>query len=304
MNNSDEVREFITSRRARVQPDQVALPTGPNRRVLGLRRAEVAMLAGVSVEYYSRLERGRLAGASDGVLNALAVALQLDDAERDHLFDLARAANASTIPAKRRGPRAQNVRPSLQLILDGITGGPAFVRNGRLDILGSNALGRAVYSDLYDSREATPPGRPMNLARYCFLDLDRADRFYPDWGLAADQTVAILRAEAGHDPYDKDLKDLVGELSMRSDEFRVRWGTHDVRRHATGVKHFIHPVVGPLDLVFEGTELMADPGLSLLLYTAEPGSATADALRLLASWTATPPFNSTAAKHTVTKERD
>jgi|SRR5579875_771111 len=302
MNNSDEVREFLTSRRARARPDQVGLPTGRNRRVPGLRRAEVAMLAGVSVEYYSRLERGRLAGASDGVLNALADALQLDEAERDHLFDLAKAANASGIPAKRRAPRAHNVRPSLQLVLDAFTGGAAFVRNGRLDVLGSNGLGRAVYSDLYDSPEATPPGRPMNLARYCFLDRDRAERFYPDWGLAADQTVAILRAEAGHDPYDKDLKDLVGELSMRSDEFRVRWAAHDVRRHATGVKHFIHPVVGPLDLVFEGTELMADPGLSLLLYTAEPGTATADALRLLASWAATPPFGRSAAKPIGTKE--
>lgn len=286
MDNSDEVREFLTTRRAKVTPAQVELPSGPNRRVPGLRRTEVAMLAGVSVEYYSRLERGSLAGASDGVLHALAQALLLDDDERSHLFDLARAANASPIPSKRRSLRAQNVRPGLRFILDAITGGPAFVRNGRLDILAANALGRAVYSDLYDSPEATPPGRPMNLARFCFLDRDRADRFYPDWGVAADQTVAILRTEAGRDPYGRDLQDLVGELSTRSDEFRTRWGAHDVRRHATGMKHFVHPLVGALDLVFEGTELIADPGLSLLVYAAEPGSATADALRLLASWTA------------------
>ncbi|MDF2443830.1 MAG: hypothetical protein JWR01_2033 [Subtercola sp.] len=288
MNNSDEVREFLTTRRANVTPAQVELPSGPNRRVPGLRRTEVATLAGVSVEYYSRLERGSLAGASDGVLHAVALALLLSEDERAHLFDLAKAANASPIPSKRRSTRAQNVRPSLQFILDAITGGPAFVRNGRLDILASNALGRAVYADLYESAAATPLGKPMNLARYCFLDPDRADRFYPDWGVAADQTVAILRTEAGRDPYDKDMQDLIGELSTRSDAFRARWGTHDVRRHVSGMKHFIHPLVGPLDMIFEGTDLVADPGLNLMIYTAEPGTPTAEALNLLASWTATP----------------
>lgn len=288
MDNSSEVREFLTTRRANVSPEQVELPSGPNRRVPGLRRTEVAMLAGVSVEYYSRLERGSLSGASDGVLHAIAQALLLSDDERAHLFDLARAANASPIPAKRRNVRVQNVRPNLQFILDAITGGPAFVRNGRLDILASNALGKAVYADLYDSAEATLPGKPMNLARYCFLDPERADRFYPDWGIAADQTVAILRTEAGRDPYDRDLQDLIGELSTRSDEFRTRWGVHDVRRHATGMKHFLHPLVGPLDMIFEGTELVADPGLNLMIYTAEPGTPTAEALSLLASWSADP----------------
>lgn len=246
------------------------------------------MLAGVSVEYYSRLERGNLAGASDGVLHALAGALRLDEAERSYLIDLAKAANASTIPARRRGARATSIRPALQIVLDSLTGAAAFVRNGRLDILGANALGRAVYSDLFSSAAANPPGRPMNLARFCFLDRDRADRFYPDWGVAADQTVAILRTEAGHDPYDRDLQDLIGELSTRSDEFRTRWGAHDVRRHASGIKHFHHPDVGDLDLLFEGTDLMADEGLSLLLYSAEPGTPTAEALGLLASLAATP----------------
>ncbi|WP_345377345.1 helix-turn-helix domain-containing protein [Frondihabitans cladoniiphilus] len=300
MDNSDEVREFLTTRRARVSPEQVELPSGPNRRVPGLRRTEVALLAGVSVEYYSRLERGSLAGASDGVLHAIAQALLLDDDEREHLFDLARAANASPISSKRRASAARNVRPNFQFVLDAITGGPAFVRNGRLDILASNALGKAVYSDLYESPEATLPGKPMNLARFCFLDRERADRFYPDWGVAADQTVAILRTEAGRDPFDKDLQDLVGELSTRSDEFRTRWGAHDVRRHATGTKHFVHSLVGPLDLVFEGTELVADPGLHLLVYAAEPGTPTAEALSLLASWTAAPPTSaahSTSAAH-------
>ncbi|RKR75939.1 helix-turn-helix domain-containing protein [Frondihabitans australicus] len=288
MSTSDEAREFLTSRRAGVTPERVGLPGGPNRRVAGLRRTEVAMLAGVSVEYYARLERGNLSGASDGVLHAVAGALQLDEAERTYLFDLAKAANASVIPTRRRTSRAQNVRPSLQIVLDSMTGAAAFVRNGRLDILGANALGRAVYSDLFSSPIAMPPGKPMNLARFCFLDRERADRFYPDWGVAADQTVAILRTEAGRDPYDRDLQDLIGELSTRSDEFRTRWGAHDVRRHATGIKHFHHPGVGDLDLIFEGTELMADDGLSLLIYTAEPGTPTAEALGLLASWAAAP----------------
>ncbi|BDZ51730.1 transcriptional regulator [Frondihabitans sucicola] len=304
MDNSDEVREFLTTRRANVTPAQVELPSGPNRRVPGLRRTEVALLAGVSVEYYSRLERGSLAGASDGVLHSLAQALLLNDDERAHLFDLAKTANASPISSKRRAAKAQNVRPSLQFILDAITGGPAFVRNGRLDILASNALGKAVYADLYDSAEATLPGKPMNLARHCFLDPDRADRFYPDWGIAADQTVAILRTEAGKDPYDKDLQDLIGELSTRSDAFRARWGVHDVRRHASGMKHFIHPLVGPLDMIFEGTELVADPGLNLMIYTAAPGTPTAEALSLLASWAATPPTSAASAAADLTNENN
>jgi transcriptional regulator with XRE-family HTH domain len=279
--NSEDVKDFLVSRRARVRPEQVGLPTGPNRRVAGLRRGEVAMLADVSVEYYSRLERGSLSGASDSVLHAVAGALLLDDAERDHLFDLARAANASPVRAGRRSTTPKTLRLGLQLALDAFTGGPAFIRNDHLDVLGANALGRALYADLF--REAERP----NLARAAFLDRDWADAFYPDWDLAADQSVAILRAAAGHDPHDKDLQDLVGELSTRSPEFRAKWGAHDVRRHATGEKHFVHPVVGALDLSFEGARLMSDPSLSFLFYTAEPGSPTADALRLLGSVDAT-----------------
>jgi len=274
--NRDDVREFLVSRRARVRPDQVGLPTGPNRRVAGLRRGEVAMLADVSVEYYSRVERGALAGVSDGVLHAIAGALLLDDAERDHLFDLARAANTSPVRARRRSPMPTVLRPSLQFALDSFTG-IAFVRNDRLDLLGTNTLGRALYAELYADED-----RP-NLARATFLRREWADRFHPAWDLAADQTVAILRTAAGHDPYDRDLQDLVGELSTRSPEFRAKWGQHDVRRHATGEKHFVHPDVGPLHLYFEGSRLMSDPSLSFLVYTAEPGSPTADALRLLGS---------------------
>jgi len=279
--NRDDVKDFLVSRRARVRPEQVGLPAGPNRRVEGLRRGEVAMLADVSVEYYSRLERGSLAGVSDGVLEAVARALLLDDAERDHLFDLARAANASPVRAGRRSSTPKTLRIGLQYTLDAFTGGPAFIRNDHLDILGANALGRALYADLF--RKADRP----NLARAAFLDREWSDAFYPDWDLAADQSVAILRAAAGHDPYDRDLQDLIGELSTLSPEFRAKWGAHDVRRHATGEKHFTHPVVGALDLYFEGSRLMSDPALSFLLYTAEPGSPTADALRLLGTIDAT-----------------
>ena len=239
-------------------------------------------MAGVSVEYYSRLERGDIAGASEEVLHAIAGALQLDEAERDHLFDLARAAGPAPKRRPRKAGRQPVIRPSLQLTLDAITGGPALVRNGRMDIIAANTLGRALHVDAYASTAG-----PVNLARHAFLHRERAELFYPDWNLAADQIVAILRAEAGRDPYDKDLQDLIGELSTRSEDFRARWGAHDVRRHAAGTKHFQHRIVGQLDLLFEASELLADPGWSLLIYTAEPGSPTADALRLLASWAAT-----------------
>jgi transcriptional regulator with XRE-family HTH domain len=279
--NRDDVREFLTTRRAKVRPDQVDLAPGPKRRVPGLRRTEVAILAGISVEYYSRLERGDLGGASDAVLHAIAGALQLDEAERDHLFDLARAAGPAPKRPPRRPTRSPTVRPSLQLALDAITGGPALVRNGRMDIIAANLLARALHVDVYAS-----PEHPPNLARHAFLNRQSAEQFYPDWDLTADLIVAILRTEAGRDPYDKYLQDLIGELSTRSEEFRTKWGAHDVRRHATGVKHFHHPVVGDLHLLFEATDLMADRGWNLLIYTAEPGSPTADNLRLLASWAA------------------
>lgn len=281
MDNQSEVREFLTSRRARIRPEQAGLPGGGTRRVAGLRRAEVAMLADLSVEYYAKLERGNIAGASAGVLDAIASALQLDDAERSHLADLARAASTPGLLARRRpAKKATPLRPGLQLALDAITAGPAFVRNGRLDVLGANALGRAFYADVFAS-----PGLG-NLARFNFLDLERSTRFYPDWETAADTSVAILRTEAGRDPHDRALQDLIGELSTRSDEFRVRWGAHNVRRHGTGVKRFHHAVVGDLTLAFEGLESTAEPELSFLIYTAEPGSPSEERLRLLASWAA------------------
>jgi transcriptional regulator with XRE-family HTH domain len=284
VDNRTEVREFLVSRRAKITPERAGLPAGTNRRVPGLRRAEVAALAGVSIEYYSKLERGTLAGVSAGVLDAIARALQLDDAERAHLFDLARAADGSgaLIRPRRRRPRQWTPHRSLQWTLDAVTEGPAFVRNGRLDLLAANRLARAFFAQLY-----ADPRRPANIARFTFLD-DSARHFYRDWDAAAETTVAVLRTEAGRDPRDRALHDLVGELSTRSTEFRARWAAHNVRQHGTGVKTFRHPVVGELTLAYEGLEMAAEPGLSLMIYTAEPGSPSEDALRLLASWAASP----------------
>ncbi len=279
MDAKSEIREFLTSRRARLTPDEVGLTSYGPRRVPGLRREEVAVLAGVSVPYYTRLERGNLSGVSESVLEALTRALQLDEAERAHLFDLARAAQPTT-PARRR-PRRERIRPSVQRMLDAITGAPAAVLNGRLDMLATNTLARALYSEMY-----VDPVRPVNHARFVFLSPRAAD-FYGDWERAADDTVAILRTEAGRDPYDRDLSDLVGELSTRSEAFRTRWAAHNVRIHRTGTKAFHHPVVGDLALTYEMLELSADSGLAVLTYTAEPGSKSAEALDLLGSWTAT-----------------
>jgi transcriptional regulator with XRE-family HTH domain len=273
-----EAREFLASRRARITPQQAGMPAGGRaRRVPGLRREEVAALAGVSVDYYTRLERGGLSGASDGVLDAIARALRLDDVERAHLFDLARAARTRT--PRRRPP--QQVRPSVRHLLDSMTGTAAFVRNGRLDLLAVNPLGRALYAPACEDTTRLP-----NLARFVYLD-PRSRHFYRDWDGIALDAVGSLRAEAGRDPADRDLTDLIGELSLRSEEFRTRWAAHDVRYYRTGVQPFSHPVVGDLDLAYDVLELPADPGQSIVAYTAEPGSASADKLDLLASWSAT-----------------
>jgi transcriptional regulator with XRE-family HTH domain len=278
-----EIRDFLTTRRARITPERAGLPTyGGHRRVAGLRREEVSLLAGVSVDYYTRLERGNLTGASDSVLEALARALQLDEAERAHLFDLARAANTSAATARSRRRPAPQLRAGVQRLLDTMTMAPAYVRNGRLDILGANPLGRAVFAPFFDTAAATP-----NIARFMFLD-PVAQQFYLEWDRLAADTVALLRAEAGRDPYDRALTDLIGELSTRSDVFRTGWAAHNVRVHRSGVKRFRHRLVGELTLAYESMELVADPGLRLNAYTAEPGSTSQEALDLLASWTAQP----------------
>jgi transcriptional regulator with XRE-family HTH domain len=248
--------------------------------VPGLRREEVATLAGVSIDYYKRLERGNLSGVSESVLEALARALQLDDAERAHLFDLARTANP-VATARRRRPVPQRVRPTVQRIIDTM-GAPAIVRNSRLDYVASNALGRALYAPLFESAE-----QPSNSARFTFLD-PAANAFFDDWEKVAKDLVAHLRSEAGRNPYDRGLSDLVGELSTRSEPFRTWWAAHNVRFHQTGRKHLHHPVVGELDLSYEVMDIAADDGLTVSVYSAEPGSRSEEGLNLLASWIAAP----------------
>ena len=284
MNHRDEARDFLSSRRARITPEQAGVETfGTRRRVAGLRREEVSRLAGVSIDYYTRLERGNLQGVSDSVLDAIAGALQLDAAEHEHLRDLARHQNATPRRAGRVVPVA-TVRPELQYLLDAITEAPAMIINNRQDIVAANDLGYAMHADLF-AGGARPAG-PANFARFIFLD-PQARNFYQDWQRAAHTNVAILRREAGRTPNDRELAALIGELSMRSDDFRELWAAHDVRRHYAGVKSFRHAVVGPLELHFQTLELAEDPGLALTIYPATPGSPTADALRLLASWAAT-----------------
>ncbi|MGW0648794.1 helix-turn-helix transcriptional regulator [Streptomyces umbrinus] len=285
-----EIREFLGTRRARVTPEQAGLPTygGDRRRVTGLRREEVALLAGISSEYYTRLERGNATGVSESVIDGIAQALQLDEAERIHLLDLLRGAGTTRPP--RRRPVQQRVRPAVQRVLDSMTGTPAFVLSGRLDILAANALGRALFSPVYaapaDSAAPADPARPPNNARFVFLD-PHATEFFRDWDEVANDTVAMLRAEAGRDAYDRRLTDLIGELSTRSEEFRRRWAAHNVRIHTTGAKRLHHPVVGDLDLPFETFPLGTDPSQLLLTYTPEPASRSQEALNLLASWAAT-----------------
>ncbi|MBY8858659.1 helix-turn-helix transcriptional regulator [Nocardia sp. CA2R105] len=281
MDNRDEVSAFLRSRRDKVAPEQAGLPVYGQRRVPGLRRGEVAMLAGVSVEYYTRLERGNLAGASDGVLDALAQALRLDDTERMHLYDLARAAGPGPRMRARRREARPMVRPSVTRIVEGIPELPAFVANKQFDILAANAMGRALYSEMYADRTCA-----ANTARFVFFNPE-ARRFYADWERIAHAAVGGLRIEAGRNPYDRELSNLIGELSTRSDAFRVLWGSHDVYIFREGTKHFRHPVVGDLELNHERMDLSDESGLNVVVYSAPTGSAAEDGLKLLASWSAT-----------------
>lgn len=276
-----ELGQFLTTRRAKITPAQAGLPNyGGRRRVPGLRREEVALLAGISIEYYTRIERGSVSGVSDEVLDALAQALQLDDVERAHLLDLIRQANARSRSGRRPGTPDQ-VRPSVQRLLDSMTGIAAFVRNARLDILSANQLGYALYAPAF-----LDPVRPVNLARFVFLDR-RSTEFYRDWDRIAYDGVGSLRAEAGRNP-DKALTDLIGELATRSDEFRVRWGGHDVRYYRSGTQPFHHPLVGDLTLEYDAFEIPADPGQTIVAYSAPEGSSAQEGLARLASWTAAP----------------
>jgi len=289
VDTKSEIRDFLTSRRARIKPEEVGLTTYGPRRVPGLRREELATLAGVSVDYYNRMERGNLGGASESVLEALASALRLDEAEGAHLHDLAHASQPS--PRRRARSPKQNVRPSVQWMLDSMTGSAAIAENGRLDALATNRLGRAFHAHLFDGS-----GRPVNFARFVFLDR-RANEFFADWDRAARDCAALLRLQAGRTPHDRDLSDLVGELSMQSEEFRRHWAAHNVRLHNQGVKQFSHPVVGELELSYNRIELPADPGLAIITYTPEPGSKSADAFSLLASWAATEDAQEAGLEH-------
>jgi transcriptional regulator with XRE-family HTH domain len=276
----DEVRDFLTTRRAKVTPEQAGLPTfGDKRRVPGLRREEVALLAGVSADYYIRLERGNLAGVSDQVLEALARALCLDDAERSHLFDLARA-SAGPVRDSRHAA-VSTVRPGVRRILESMDA-PSYVRNSRMDILAANDVAVALYDGILDEL-------PVNLARFLFLD-ERAQAFFVEWADVADTAVASLRAEVGRSPQDKSLSDLVAELAA-SDEFHARWASHDVKHHQTATKTLRNSLVGELELTGEAMELTGD-GLTIITYTVAPDTASAEALRFLTSWAAQQPSRS------------
>jgi transcriptional regulator with XRE-family HTH domain len=278
-----EIREFLTTRRARLTPADVGLPDFVGRRrVPGLRREEVALVAGMSVEYYVRLERGNATGVSESVLEGVARALQLDQAEMTHLRDLVRAANEGAEPSRRtRRPRSRSVRPGVQQLLDAMHDIPVVVQNGAVDVVAINTLGRALFAPMFEDAR-----RPANFARFLFLD-PAAPHFYQQWEDSSEQVVALLRSEAGRSPHDRGLSDLVGELTTRSDLFGRLWASHDVREHRTGVKAVNHPVVGELALSFEALDLSGERGLQLIAFTALPGSPTADALQLLSSWTAT-----------------
>lgn len=282
MERENELREFLVSRRARITPEQARLPAyGGNRRVPGLRREEVAMLAGVSVDYYTKLERGAVGVVSESVLDAVSRALQLTPTERDHLFHL-----TGTTASLRTAPRLARalVRAPVQRILDGLTESPAFVGTATRELIAANALGRATYSPLY---EATPDGVP-NTARYTFLNPGAKD-FFIEWDTAAANLVANLRRELGADPLNRGLHELIDDLNRESAEFRTLWKSHDVRTHDAGFKAIHHPIVGALHLTFEAMPLPADPGQNLIVYGAEPASETAERLRLLASWSAAAP---------------
>ena len=277
-----EIREFLSTRRARLSPADAGLPAfgGDRRRVTGLRREEVALLAGVSPQYYIRLERGDATGVSASVIDSIARALRLDDAEHAHLLDLIRTASTPRQARRRRPAAPQRVRPTVQRLVDSMHLTPAVVLNGRLDLIAANQLGWALFAPIHADAQ-TPP----NNARFVFLHPE-AKTFFREWDKVAADTVAILRAEAGRAPHDRDLSDLVGQLSTRSDAFRIRWAAHDVQIHATGVKRVHHPIVGDLDLPFESLPLAAGSSWSLVAYTPEPGSPTQDSLTLLASWSA------------------
>lgn len=287
-----DLRDFLRSRRARISPGDIgAAAHAGRRRVPGLRREEVAQLAGVSVDYYVRLEQGRNLHVSAEVLNAVARALRLDATERAHLFDLARPRQSAVRgPDGGAGPAGaeggsgpavpQRVRAGLHRVLDALDGTPAMIMGHRLDVLAANRLAKALYTD-FDAL----PHRERNLARFIFLDPAARD-LLAEWETSARGAVAALRLYAGRHPYDPALDPLVGELSALDEDFRRWWAGHDVLEYTHGTKRYRHPRVGELALEYESLTLPDDPDQALYLYTAEPGSPSEEALRALAAWTA------------------
>lgn len=275
-----ELGEFLRSRRARLRPEDVGLPDyGRHRRVPGLRREELAQLAGVSLAYYTRLEQGHGQNVSAEILDAIARALRLDGTERAHLSHL-----AGPKPRKRRqAPRPQQVRPELRTLLDAMDGVPAYLVGRRQDVIGWNRLAAAVFGDF-----GKLPAQERNLVRLVFLDPATAE-LYADWECRACEVVSNLRVYAGQFPDDERLSALVGELSVKNEEFRRLWAAHTVADNKIhGVKRLRHPLVGELQLSFETLALPDDPAQFLVTYHAAPGSPSADALSLLASWSASP----------------
>ncbi|MEU1008876.1 helix-turn-helix transcriptional regulator [Streptomyces sp. NPDC005890] len=297
MDRSSEIREYLRTRRARITPEQAGLtPHGGPRRVPGLRREEVAQLAGVSVDYYIRLERGRVQGVSEAVLDAVSRALQLDDAERAHLFDLAQP-TAATRARRKRHLAPQRVHPVLYRTLDALDV-PAVIQGRRTDVLAANKLAHALYTD-FEAR----PRRERNFARYVFLD-EAARTLYADWERVAGDCLAALRLYAGRNPDDPQLTELIGELSLHSDTFRRMWADHDVQAHTSGTKRLHHPIVGDLILDFAVLTVEGDPEQQLVVYTPEPASPTAEALSLLASWTATSAARTQAPEEAANRPTD
>jgi transcriptional regulator with XRE-family HTH domain len=267
---------FLKSRRGRLDPDEVGVEAFGRRRVPGLRREEVARLAGVSVDYYVRLEQGRAAHPSEVVLDAIARALRLDDVELAHLHSLAKPA-----APRRRPPQRERVRPGLRRLLDRLDGVPAFVLGRRMDVLAWNGLGAALLADF----GGLPP-RERNMPRLLFLDPESRE-LYPEWEHVARETVGVLRRLAGRYPDDAALAELIGELSMKSEPFRRWWAAGDVREKTHGRKLFHHPLVGDLELDYETLVLPDAPDQLLVTYTAASGSASETSLDLLASWAQT-----------------
>ena len=281
MDIAKDIREFLMTRRARITPEQVGLPPGVRRRVPGLRREEAAQLAGVSIEYYTQIERGNVAGVSDDVLHAVSGALRLSDDETAHFFDLVRAVAGTRRPTRTRRPAVPRVPEGVQALIDGMSTSPAIVLAGNLDIVAANPLGRALYAPLFDRAVGNP-----NYARFTFFDSLAAEMF-PDWSVMADETVGLLQAEAARAPHSQAITQIVGELATQSAEFRTRWAAHNVTAHRSGVKRFHHSEFGDLTLTYNVFEVAAAPGLSLVGYTAEPNSASSQALSIMSSWSVT-----------------